>query len=469
MGLMQLSAVLKQRGHTVDALIGNTVDDFLPALKSDVPDILGFSVMTGAHSWAQQLSVALKAEFPTVRTVWGGPHPTFSPEIIQRDGIDAICRGEGERALVELAQAVQDGVDYNNVKNLWVKDESLGIIKNELGPLIADLDSLPFPDRGLYARYPAVGASTTQVFMAGRGCPFKCTFCFDHQLSEMYRGKGKFVRFRSVRNLLDEIADVTSRMRVRNVYMNDDTFILNREWVAHFTDTYAEEVPIPFTCLIRADLADEGVIRDLKKAGCRSVFFGIETGNEDLRNGILKKKVSNEQIKNTARLLKEHRIKFRTYNILGLPGETLADSLKTVEMNIDIRTDYPWAAIFVPYPGTELAATSKEMGLLDKDFGVDDVDATFHSTSVLKIEHRNEIVNLHKFFQTAVLLPWTFPLIKRLIRLRPNRLFTLWFAFVYGCVYIRSEDRGWWNTLKFGMRNLGHLAPSLTRRSAKRH
>jgi hypothetical protein len=132
-------------------------------------------------------------------------------------------------------------------------------------------------------------------------------------------------------------------------------------------------------------------------------------------------------------------------------------------MNIRIKADFPWASVFMPYPGTELGDLSRQMGLLEPTFSADDVNVTFHSSSVLKLPQRREIENLHKFFQTAVLFPWTLPLIRRLIRLPPNKLFVFWFTLVYGYFFIRSESRGCWETIWFGLRNLKHLAPSLFR------
>ena len=461
LGLMSLSAMMKRHGHSCDVLIGQSAEDFIPVLKQENPGLIGFSVMTGMHQWAREISRRLKKEFPDKLIVWGGPHPTFKPDIIHNEGVDMICRGEADDALVELAGAVDRKEPFDHVANFWVKKPGGEIIKNDPRPLVEDLDRLPFPDRTLYRRYPDVNSSTTQIFMASRGCPFDCTFCFNHQLKALYHQKGRFVRYRSVQSLLTEIKEVMAGTEVKNVYLNDDTLILNRKWMDEFTESYGREIKKPFTCLIRADLTSEDLIRRMAEAGCRSVFFGIETGNEALRNGMLKKRVTDENIVHTAGLLKKYGIKYRTYNILGLPGESLEDAFKTIEMNIRIRAEFPWAAIFMPYPGTELGDLSVQMGLLDPAFSDEQVTCTFHSTSVLKMPHRREIENLHKFFQTAVLFPWTFPLVKKLIRLPPNKLFVLWFTFIYGIVYVRSEARGWMHTILFGLKNLKHLAPNL--------
>ena len=460
-GLMQISALLKQGGHECEAVISETHGSALEIIRQENPDIIGFSIMTGSHQWGLALSRQIKQILPSAVIVWGGPHPTFMPETINEEGIDVLCRGEGDHAMLELAEAVEHGIPYDNIPNLWVKGNNNEIIRNDLRPLIQDLDTLPFPDRSLYRRNPEIASASTQIFISSRGCPFDCTFCFNHRLKDIYRRGGNFVRHRSVHNLIDEISVVAESMTVKTVYFNDDTFVLDRTWVEEFAESYAKRVRIPFICLARADMITEELAALLARAGCSAVFFGIETGSERLRNELLKKRVTDDQIASAARSLKRHGIRFRTYNLLGLPGETLQDAFETVRINIRIGTDFPWAALFTPYPGTELGDRCRETGLLDHDFTVDSLEGTFHSGTLLNLPHRREIVNLHRFFQTAVLMPWTFPIIRRIISWPQNRFFTVWFSLVYGYVYIRSERRGWIRTALFGLKNLRHLSPAI--------
>lgn len=457
---MYLAAMLKKHGHQVDALIGEKPGDFIPILRKEKPQVLAFSAMTGGHYWAVNMAKELKKEFPDALTVMGGAHPTFVPEVIEKEGLDIICRGEADNAIVELAEAIDKGKPLDAIANFWVKKKNGEIVKNDVRPLVADMDSLPFPWRELYGRYPKVLNTQTQVFRAGRGCPFNCTFCFNHVYNDLYRGKGKPVRFRSPRNLMDEVHEVTSRIRTKNVFFIDDTFIMNKQWIRELTEIYEKEIKIPFTCLIRADLTDEETVKMIARAGCRSALFGLETGNEKLRNGLLRKGVTDEQIIRVAGYLKENHIIFRTFNMVGLPDETLEQALETVEINIKIGTDYPQIAVFIPYPGTELAEQSKRQGLLDPNYGPDDVIGTYHAGTPLKLPHAREVENLQYFFQTAVLIPWSFPIIKKLIHLPPNPLFRLWFAIMYGYVYIRVENRGWWETIVFGLKSLKYIVPS---------
>lgn len=183
----------------------------------------------------------------------------------------------------------------------------------------------------------------------------------------------------------------------------------------------------------------------------------MESGNEDLRNQVLKKQLTDDQIIKAADLLHKAGIKFRTYNILGLPDETLDDAFSTVELNIKIKADYPWCSLFSPFPGTELTDYAYTKGYLSPTFDFENLDKSFFLESKLSLPHIREMQNLQKFFQTAVLWPHSFLLIKKLIKLPPNIFFKIWFGLVYFLIYIRSEKRNFWSTFQFALKNYRHV------------
>ena len=454
---MCLSALLKQHGHRVEVFIPRGDQwrgRILQELSAFAPDLVGFPCTTGTHNAALQLAETIKRTFPT-KTIFGGPHPTYFPDIINEPAVDIICRGEGEYPLLDLADKIDRDEDITGILSCWFKRDRT-IIKNEQRPLIEDLDRLPFPDRELYiTKYPSLRKSQ-KVFMASRGCPFNCTFCFNHQYKNLYQGKGTFVRYRSVENLIQEINEVRGREKeMRTVYMQDDTLILDKAWVKEFADSYAREIHLPLICLIRADLTDEPTIQKLREACCKNVFFGIETGSEHLRNTLLKKGITDEQILHTAQLLKKYGIKFRTYNMLGLPGETMEEAYQTMEINMKIKTDYPWCALFHPFPGTELGTYAQERHLLESP--ADNGLPSFFKTSRIKSAHKNELVNLQKLFFYGVKFPRLMPLIKIMIRWRPNLLFEILFLTGYAWSYMRSENLSLGEVWSIGWRNLARF------------
>lgn len=451
LGVMYISSLLKKNGHRVEVFLSSSnIEKVIKELVDYRPDLVGFPCSTGIHKQSLEFANELKKKLD-VKTIFGGPHPTFFPEVIHEKPVDIICRGEGEYAMLEIANNIDSNCDYTGTLSCWFKVDG-EIIKNEQRPLIENLDELPFPDRELYiSRYPFLKKSQ-KAFMGGRGCPFDCTYCFNHVYMKLYKGKGKLVRYRSVDNMLQEIKEVKEKYKLKTVYMQDDTLILKKRWVLDFAEKYKQQINLPFVCLIRADLADEEIIQKLSESNCKSAYFGIETGSEKLRQKLLKKSVTDKQIINTAKLLHKYNIKFRTYNMLGLPGETLEDAIQTVTINSKIKTDYPWCSLFYPYPGTELADYAAEHKMLD--LSEEKTNPSFFKDSIIKSEEKDIFVNLQKLFFYGVRFPSLLPLIQRLIKFKPNKLFEFAFLASYAWCYMRSENLPMDEMISTGVRNL---------------
>ncbi len=449
-----LSAELRKAGHKCLLSIGNSFSDFHEIIQKEQPDIICFSLMSGLHLWANQITEQIRRSNFRVRPfiVYGGPHPTFFPGILETSMADAICVGEGDGAIVDLADCVSCGEQPKNIGNLYIKSGH-EIIKNPVRAL-ANLDELPFPDRSIYYKMKYFRSNPTKSFMTGRGCPFGCTFCYNKTMKDIYRAEGNFVRHRSPGNVIEEIRQVKSDWGMKTVYFFDDTFGLNKGWALELMELYRKEIGLPFLCRIRADTADEEVIETFSRSGCTNVFFAIETANQEIREKILKKRITDDDIFRTARLLKKHRIKFLTYNMVGIPGQSVKDIHETIDLNIKIGTSYPWCSIFNPFPGTELADYCIKQGFIDSEFGPDRLATTYHKSLIISNENSREINNLHKFFQLAVLVPSVFPLLKKAARLKPNIFFTVIFAVTYFVNYIRSEKLTFGHALIKAQKNM---------------
>lgn len=453
-GVMWLSTALKRAGHDCSILMeGYDKDVVKSAIKSDA-DIIAFSCTTGLHKWAFKISKELKEKTDKL-ILFGGPHPTYFPEMVDNPDIDIICLGEGEGAIVELADKLEKKQDITKISNLWVKKDGK-LYKNEIRNLTENLDDLGKPDREIYyEKYDYLRNNPRKPFFASKGCPFNCTFCFNHAFMKLYKGKGKVVRRRTVKSVIDEIKEVKSKYPLGTVYFQDDTFILNPKWVKEFVKIYKKEIGLPFVCLIRADLANEEIIKDLKYGGCDQVFFGVESGNEFIRNKILKKGVTNKQIIYTAKLLRKYKIKLKTYNMLGLPGETLENAFETVHLNSKIKANYVWCSLLQPYPKTEIYDRLKKAGEIK--FSPDDVThSLFYSLfSDTKVTHKKEIINLQRLFFYAVKFPRLEPVIRRLIKFKPNKLFDALFWLGHAYVWTQSENLKFFESVRFGLKNVG--------------
>lgn len=377
-GIMQISALLKQHGFTTDVAIGTKKDIVRKTLEKR-PRVLGFHCTTGFHHKNLDTAAEVKKILgDEILTIFGGPHPTFVPSIIKAESVDTICRGEGEYAVLELIQALHEGKDYTEIKNLTVKKEGR-IYENEIRPL-CDVDTLPYHDREIYRDIKYMYKSKRQEVMVGRGCPFDCTFCSNHAFKKLYRGKGKYVRFRSVPHIMGDLENIKGRYNPSCFYFPDDTFILDKEYCYEFMKAYKDKINLPFTCLVRADLVTEDLIKLFKETGCYYVEFGIESGNEKLRNMVLKKDLSDEQVFNCVALLHKYKIPFRTLNMMGLPDETLNDVWDTIGINVQIKPGWAWFSVYQTLPETELAQYALDKGYLDS-VDVAESDASFHEGS----------------------------------------------------------------------------------------
>ena len=395
LGLLYLSAVAKQAGHEVQLLLAND-----PQLESKVktfaPDVIGYSITTGEQKFYFELNKRLKKVFDFT-SVFGGPHATFFPDIIYEQGVDVVCRGEGEGAFVDLL----NGRPRETISNLYVKDGTSFCLNNNLRPL-AVLDDLPFPDRSILN---GILISPIKHFLATRGCPFNCSYCFNEQYSKLY--KGERVRFRSVDSVIQEIIEVTLDKATKFVYFQDDVFILDKQWLREFTQKYKNNVAFPFHCHVRANILDTEKVALLKEAGCYSVHIAAETADDFIRNQILRRNMSREQIIAAAKMLKAAGIKFMMQNIIGLPTGNKDIDLATLELNIKCKPDYAWVSIFQPYPGTKLGEYCKSHKWFSGNF--DDLDPNFFDES--KLNFSKDYKEWLKRFQKAFAIFVEYPLL----------------------------------------------------------
>jgi len=454
-GTMGMSAVLKQHGHQVELILQSDVEKVVAELLAINPDLVGFStlVATGEFEWATQIAQQIKAKNKGIITIFGGLHPTLYPEeSLKENSIDIICRGEGEYALLALCNHLDQGKDYSQIHNLWVKNGN-AVVRNPLAPFEQNLDVFPFPDRELYQKYNYFSNLDSTDVQSGRFCPYNCNFCYNHVVKTLYQDSAKIVRKHSVDYMIKQFRDIQNRYQPKNITFQDELFAMDKKWLAEFSEKYSKQIGLPFVCSVRADSLDQELAEILATAGASSVCLGLETGNEILRKEILNKPITNKQLVESAQILRKHNIAFLTANMLGIPGETLNNAWETVELNQKMKADYPYASIFQPYPKLKITKNAIQMKVL-APLEPSDYHSTFLKDSLLNQKDIEEIVNLHKMFFFAVKFPWLKPLIRQLIKLPANIFFESLIAVSYGWIQLKCFRRSPVQLFSMGIGNL---------------
>lgn len=384
-----ISAIARRHGHLTDAIIIKVTPDAEQKLIDKIlrfkPDVVGFSVMSGDIVFARRLARAVKSRTSPL-VLFGGIHVTIHPhEVIAVPDVDMICVGEGEHPTLELLNAINSGQQYAGIRNLWVKTDG-AINRNELRPL-NDLDQLPAPDAALFY---APGQRMTYVTLISAGCPFECSYCHNHILKQRYKGLGPYLRRKSVEKAIDELEEVNRTYQVDRVNFLDDSFTQNRSWVLDFCRQYQARIGLPFWCTSRVEQIDREMVRALRAAGCVRIRFGIESGDEEIRERILRRRMSNREIVEKLEIVREAGLEIETFFMVGIPGEGPREIKRSYELARQLRPDVLGVSTIVPYKGTQLWELCREQGMIAED----DTPSTFntpHSSINYPRGHRKAI------------------------------------------------------------------------------
>ena len=309
----------------------------------------------------------------------GGSHATMNPEsAIKQDGVDIICRGEGEIALSKLIKKIEQGDRFNDIPNLWIKNSDGSITKNLVGPLI-NMDDLPNPDWDLFESNHRIRPFEGELknygfFEISRGCPNRCSYCINEGLQKMYKEAGinsKNFRFQSPAKLVNLMKKYKEKYDFNHVqFVDENLSVMPLESLRELAELYKKEEGIGFFAMARP----EGFISKPEKAklfaemGCKMIALGAESGNEDLKKRILNRQMKNETLITAAQMLREQGILISLYNIIGFPTETKEMIFDTLKLNRKIQPDRYSVRFLVPYPGTSIRDYCVKKGYIEEDY-----------------------------------------------------------------------------------------------------
>jgi radical SAM superfamily enzyme YgiQ (UPF0313 family) len=355
-----LAAVLEEAGEEVqiaDFLVTKySLQNIERILKQFKPDIVGATSVTLNYPLACRILKACKEIDPKLITIIGGPHVTFNAEGTLREApsIDIVVRREGEETIIELIETIEKDGDISEVRGIAFRKDSEIVITQER-PLIQDLDRLPSPARHLLplSRYLALQAPCG--LMTSRGCPYGCIFCVGHRMV------GKKVRFRDPIMVVDEMENIKS-MGFDFLSFEDDFFTVNHKHCFSVCDEIIRRnLSISWGAYARVDSVDRVLLEKMKEAGCTSLCYGVESGNQKILD-LIKKKITVDKIREAAELSREVGYGFIASFIAGLPGETE----ETLEESMNFAKSIGDGAgfhILAPFPGTEVRERATEYGI----------------------------------------------------------------------------------------------------------
>ncbi len=336
-----LSAIAKKEGHDVKlihipaifkdgltrefqrlAKFFSNDKEIFKQLKTYQPDLIAFSVVTFDYQRALHYAEIFKKICPKAKIVFGGIHVSSVPEVvIANDCIDYVVIGEGEIAFLGIIKNIEKGDSSEPIINTWYKSKDKTIIKGKQAGFIQDLDSLPHFDKEIWEEISPL--KSYYLTMTSRGCPYNCSYCFNHFFRNIPEEKTNYIRRRSVKHVLEELKANKEKYKLETIEFWDDIFIFDKKWLKEFLEEYKKEISLPFKCYIHVNLFDEEIAIWLKDAGCKWVDFGIQNINEEYRKKYLKRNETNANIIKALQILKKHKIVSFADYIIGLPGDTI--------------------------------------------------------------------------------------------------------------------------------------------------
>lgn len=375
-GLASIAAVLIERGHEVKLGYLDSHDKesgILKQARDFNPDVVGFTAVESQFPYVMRLAPLVR-KVKNCLIVCGGPYATLAPEFVLEkcDSIDAVIVGEGEYAMVEVLDKIMRGENWRSARNLaYIDKESRKLVRNPLLPLIEDLNLLPTPNTDIFPYQQIIDRNNIALFYFNRGCPYSCTYCSNTALGNVYGLSSNPIRYKTAKKAIAEIAATLAKYRLRDdtlLLFGDDLFVSNKHWLREFCDDYARLIKRPFWCTGRSNLITDEVCSLLRKAGCQLLMMSVESGNDYIRNEIMRRNISRDVLIRSFNLCHEHGINTQATCIVGLPFETvemIEDSIKTVAALKSVTTY--GINIFYPYKGTHLRRVCEEHGFMPAD------------------------------------------------------------------------------------------------------
>jgi len=424
LSIQSLSSYLKKNGHepvmffVLDPPNKNNLEDMSKVLKVLDISLVGINLGTADFINAIKITESIKSGMSGAsRTViWGGPHPTISPEQSLKFA-DIVCLGEGEEALLELMNRMEAGHKTKGIKNMWFRDR-----RNDVRGLEENLDRYPFPNYGFEGHYAIIGDSCRRIdkriidkygqddvycILTSRGCPYSCTYCYNNYRKKLYQDKGRYVRFRSPENVIAELKEAKKKFpKLRLIKFWDDLFLAHPQ-IDMLAGLYKKEIGISFDCMSTPVYITKEKILMLKDAGLHSIHIGIQSGSERVNKEIYRRQVPNNLLLEKVKLLNRLGIATRYDIIFNNPYETREDILETINLLTCFPKPFSIQGFSLAFfPGTEIYEMAIRDGLIeltgDKTSTEKDFFKYIHQENTENPIYKNRFSSTHKTYLNKI-------------------------------------------------------------------
>jgi radical SAM superfamily enzyme YgiQ (UPF0313 family) len=398
----------------LDSSSSQEIDLLVSHIKDNMYDVIGFSLVSQHFSLYKQIYEKIR-NIEHLIVIVGGWQASLNPDKCI-NYTDFLCIGEGEEPLYELVDKLKKKESTENIKNIWIKRNG-SVIKNPVRPLPKELSSFPVPlfehkycyvieDNKIDNYDPYFNNSRYGTFI-GRGCPYRCTYCSNsYMANSIYPREWSKIRYRSIEHVQNELLTVKGKLKhVKSINFYDEVFTPNIEWVKDFFSWYKLVIDIPFYVFFFPGTCSDEKAKILADSGLKGIWIGVQSGSQRVRNEVFKRKYSNEQIFNQAKMFLKYGISVRYDFILDNPFETFEESLESIYMMIELPQPFSLNLFSLKYfPNTEITEMAKKAGFIT-EADIDDNQKTDRDTYTI---HRdkgsldNKFINLLAFYISCI-------------------------------------------------------------------
>ncbi len=358
------------------------VDLLRDLIKKVDPLFIGMSVMSSLYLTESDKVADMIRENFHVPCVWGGVYATLETKrSLEKGGCHMVLRGEGEKNIVKLANAFARGEDWHGIDGISYLDENGEYVSNDVGECQQDLDEYGYPiiggdnmylitDDKLIEGDPQLRAFSYEL-SASRGCPFQCSYCSAVNLRRVYDGKqGRYVRFRSVNSVLEELHEAKRKIpRLRVVHFWDEIFSTEPGWVEEFCRRYKAEIGIPFRIWGHPLMTNEALFTQLVDAGLHQVVMGIQSGSPYIRKEIFHRNETQEQVINASRVLQKCKVPVVYFDLMIChPFESVEHLKETFDMCLELEPTFKLNIHGLNFlPATDIVKMALDAGMYTQE------------------------------------------------------------------------------------------------------